>query len=283
MANKDYREIPLKNTTRCFKVTVPKRSDPRVVCSYLVKMVDQQEDFIKERKILEETRHPNIVSYYGYFVSNVSYCLVFEYLSVSLKVCFQRKIWRCPQLVKSVTFQILEALSYLHEHDIIHRDISDSNVMISHHGKVKLIDFDCSKNVSRTGRPETTTGTPGFVCPEILQYDTENYEPRMDVFSLGLLAYLCYYGRSFYYGCRSESELYKHLIYKCGELRVKSDFESRDEQLFHVFLLSSLQIDPKLRLSAVELLQLGWFQEMDALKCKGELYRFTKEQLRKIF
>ena len=279
-------ELGLKGSTRCFKVsiTMPHTEKPEEVekINFLVKQVMQNKDFKREYKLLRRINHENIVRFHGYFVIGNYYCLVLEYMSVPLKKCLKKGLFKFKRLVKSIVFQILQALYYLHKNKIIHRDISDNNIMLTKMGRVKLIDFDSSKDTASTGRPQTTTGTPGFQSPEVLMFDTDNYESRMDIFALGLVAYLCYYGSSFHYDCMNPFDLYKHMVMKIEELGRKRDFASMDERMFHKFLVCCLRVDPKERLRAADLLQLEWFEEMWELVKRGKLYKFTREALRDV-
>lgn len=286
MKEKKGNELNLKGANRCFKVsiTMPKIDNPQEPekISFLVKKVLNNQDFQKERKLLSQIKHTNIVRYFDHFIIGNYHCLVMEYLSFSLKKCLLRGLPQYTLLVKSIIFQILHALHYLHRNDIIHRDISDNNIMLTAGGRVKLIDFDSSKDTGQTGNPVTTTGTPGFQSPEMLLLDSENYESRMDIFALGLVAHLCYYGYSFHYDCPNTLNLYQHILVKIEELKGRRDFASEDERMFHKFLVGCLREDPKDRSRAADLLQLEWFEDMWTLERRGELYRFTRGELRKL-
>lgn len=91
--------------------------------------------------------------------------------------------------------QICNQLLQSHKQRILHRDISDNNVMIDNlmsHGK--LIDFGLSKKIEGQGlfqfESDSYSGTPGFIAPEIAtkkNHDKKIYNEKTDVFSLGFV------------------------------------------------------------------------------------------------
>lgn len=102
--------------------------------------------------------------------------------------------------VTNVLHPILDALSYLHERDIMHRDIKLENILRGRDGKALLTDFGFAIN-SREERPVTRLGTMGYMSKEVLnalvkrdpaEYkDREDlrYGPEADVYAFGVLAY----------------------------------------------------------------------------------------------
>ena len=73
-------------------------------------------------------------------------------------------------LVRSYTRQILVGLAYLHEHQIMHRDIKGANILISNNGIVKLADFGASKRITEMQTAidcKSLKGTPYWMAPEV--------------------------------------------------------------------------------------------------------------------
>jgi serine/threonine protein kinase len=93
--------------------------------------------------------------------------------------------------LKDVFSQILGALSYLHKHNICHRDIKPDNILYDKENKqVKIIDFGVSKNVKLRGRCEkmlTDTGTFYYKAPEM--FTGEGYTEAVDSWAVGILLY----------------------------------------------------------------------------------------------
>ncbi|MGG1876031.1 serine/threonine-protein kinase [Paenibacillus cisolokensis] len=89
--------------------------------------------------------------------------------------------------------QLLEVLSYLHEHDpqVIFRDLKPSNIMLTEQLEVRLIDFGIARSFKQeSGEDTVKLGTVGFAAPE--QYGGRQSDARSDLYGLGaLLLYLC--------------------------------------------------------------------------------------------
>jgi serine/threonine protein kinase len=82
---------------------------------------------------------------------------------------------------------ICTALAHCSAHQVIHRDISPGNIMVSDAGEYKLGDFGISRTVEQNNWLFTRVGTPPFMAPEI--FNAKPYGPGVDIYSLGLVMY----------------------------------------------------------------------------------------------
>jgi serine/threonine protein kinase len=90
----------------------------------------------------------------------------------------------------SIVAQVAEALTFAHEHDVIHRDASPGNVLIRHpDGAAKLTDFGLACRAGEEARRYLgeVAGTYGYMAPEVLRGGAAS--PLSDLYSLGALAY----------------------------------------------------------------------------------------------
>lgn len=88
---------------------------------------------------------------------------------------------------------IARALTAAHAAGLVHRDIKPGNVLLGHHGAIKVTDFGIAEYVSRADANERVFGTPGYMAPEFMSGGQAS--PASDLFSLGVILYECLSGR----------------------------------------------------------------------------------------
>jgi serine/threonine protein kinase len=90
-----------------------------------------------------------------------------------------------------ITIAVLEALEYIHEHGVVHRDMKPENVMIDAHDNVKLIDFgiagDAGARRLTYANLTATLGTPNYISPE--QVKGKRGDGRSDIYAVGVMLY----------------------------------------------------------------------------------------------
>ena len=84
-------------------------------------------------------------------------------------------------------------LHYLQKQKIIHRDLKPSNIMIDNKGYFKVIDFGIATDITGKDYACSTIGTFHYMAPEVIK--GENYNNAIDYWSVGIIAYLLFYGR----------------------------------------------------------------------------------------
>lgn len=166
--------------------------------------------FKDEAIIAANLNHPNIISIYELGKLSGSYYISMEYVNgESLKKVIDRsKILneKIPQnLSLFVVVEIARALQFAHCINVIHRDVSPSNILISYEGKVKLVDFGIAKAehfISVSTRSGILKGKLNYLAPE--QARGEKVDHRTDIFALGIIMYELTTGKDLFTG---ETEL----------------------------------------------------------------------------
>lgn len=145
--------------------------------------------------------HPNIVSLIEYgetshpISKEATYYLIQEFIHGSTldKLLSQAENDRLPEpIIFEITAQILTALAYIHDEDVIHRDLTLKNVMVEKTGQVYLIDFGNSTPIGSQDtelRGLLNVGTAPFYAPP----EMEN-TPERDFYGLAMLIYAMYGG-----------------------------------------------------------------------------------------
>lgn len=101
---------------------------------------------MQEVYILKKIRHCNVVHFYETFETEKYILLVMELCGGGDLLNYVRKRRRLKEdLAKYFFKQIIEALNYIHKKNIVHRDIKLDNILLDHHGNVKIGDFGVSK------------------------------------------------------------------------------------------------------------------------------------------
>lgn len=109
------------------------------------------------------------------------------------------------EVVVKIIKNILSGIMALHDRGYIHRDIDPTNVMITHDGKIKLIDFGICKQITSLNNPDHTLTTFGafigkanYAAPELVRGEVSLQNETTDIYAVGILFYqLCTGGLPF--------------------------------------------------------------------------------------
>ena len=169
--------------------------------------------FLDEARLSAHLSHSNVVSVFDIGVGDDTYFIVMEYVDgADLKavVEYQTKMGRKTPVEAAVFLgaRICQGLAYAHELktsegkplQIVHRDITPANVLITKFGEVKIVDFGLAKASSQLAGSDAGVikGKFGYLAPEtVLEKPVDN---RVDIFSLGIILWEILAGRRLFLG-----------------------------------------------------------------------------------
>ncbi|XP_012294965.1 STE20-like serine/threonine-protein kinase isoform X2 [Aotus nancymaae] len=156
------------------------------------KSEEELEDYMVEIDILASCDHPNIVKLLDAFYYENNLWILIEFCAGGAVDAVMLELERplTESQIQVVCKQTLDALNYLHDNKIIHRDLKAGNILFTLDGDIKLADFGVSaKNTRTIQRRDSFIGTPYWMAPEVVMCETSKdrpYDYKADVWSLGI-------------------------------------------------------------------------------------------------
>ncbi|XP_028821353.1 serine/threonine-protein kinase SIK2 isoform X2 [Denticeps clupeoides] len=223
------------------------------------------EKIYREVKIMKMLDHPHIIKLYQVMeTKNMLYLVteyakngeIFDYLANHGRLSepeARRKFW-----------QILSAVEYCHNCNIVHRDLKAENLLLDVHMNIKIADFGFA-NFFRHGEPLATwCGSPPYAAPEV--FEGQQYEgPQLDIWSMGVVLYVLVCGALPFDG--PSLPILRQRVLE-GRFRIPYFMTEDCEHLIRRMLV----LDPSKRLSLSQIKEHRWMA-MDAPVQRPLLYQ----------
>ena len=223
--------------------------------------------FLDEARIAANLNHPNIAQIFDLGHSKSGHFIAMEYArGVDLRRICAQGIAESNFLPLShalkIMIEVCNALAYAHEHknasgapaQIVHRDVSPTNILVTYDGNIKLVDFGIAKaahkaTVTRIGQIK---GKFGYMSPE--QARGEPLDHRTDIFAVGINLYEITLGRRLF---RGESEVAMlEAIERCY-VTPPREHEPRYPEKLEAIIMKALARRPEERYSNARALQMA--------------------------
>ncbi|KAK8522245.1 hypothetical protein V6N13_115220 [Hibiscus sabdariffa] len=148
---------------------------------------DLQKEFAQEVFIMRKVRHKNVVQFIGACTKPPNLCIITEFMSGGSVYDYLHKhkgVFKLPTLLK-VAIDVSKGMNYLHQNDIIHRDLKAANLLMDENEAVKVADFGVARVKAQSGVMTAETGTYRWMAPEVIEH--KPYDHKADVFSFGIV------------------------------------------------------------------------------------------------
>jgi len=226
------------------------------------KSIQESKYINNEISILLDTNHPNIIKLFEIKETKDKIILVKEYCNGgTLQNFLEKNIPLSEEIVQFLMKQIIDAIKYLHNKKIVHRDLILSNIMINYEdendrinnniikSKIKIIEFELARYLQKGKLSEVWEGPVLTVDPIFLfkkkgipEYKNAGLDEKADIWSLGILFYQLLVGKN-PFETGNIDELVEKI--KNGDYYVPTTLSKEAIS----FLNCMLQLDPKKRKS----------------------------------
>ncbi|KAI9199974.1 hypothetical protein LWI28_000959 [Acer negundo] len=146
-----------------------------------------EDEFAQEVAILREVQHRNIVRFIGACTKSPHLCIVTEYMPKGSLYDYLHKNHNVLKLSQLLRFavDVCRGMEYLHQNNIIHRDLKTANLLMDTNNGVKVADFGVARFQNQGGVMTAETGTYRWMAPEVINH--QPYDQKADVFSFAIV------------------------------------------------------------------------------------------------
>ncbi|KAK2466884.1 hypothetical protein APHAL10511_001142 [Amanita phalloides] len=217
----------------------------------------------REIELLKNLQHENIVQYLYSSIEEDHLNIFLEYVPGGSVTALLRSYGAFEEpLVKNFVRQILEGLNYLHERDIMHRDIKGANILVDNKSGIKISDFGISKKVNTNllapNKIHRTSlqGSVFWMAPEVVKQS--GHTKKADIWSVGCLVVEMLTGEHPWAQLTQMQAIFK--IGSSEKPSIPSDISPEAQD----FLRRTFELDYEARPSASELLRHPWIGKQSA-------------------
>ncbi|KAK4879314.1 hypothetical protein RN001_007460 [Aquatica leii] len=220
----------------------------KIVSKKLMAKQNQRDKMTQEINIHRSLSHKNIVGFHGFFEDSLNVYIILELCRRrSMMELHKRRMTLTEPETRFYIKQIISGVYYLHNNQIIHRDLKLGNLFLNDDLQVKIGDFGLAARIEFEGETKKTLcGTPNYIAPEILNKKGHSFE--VDIWSIGCIMYTLLLGKP-PFETNSLKETYSR-IKKCNYKLAPTISEAARKMI-----MTMLQSEPKLRPKVQQLAQ----------------------------
>ncbi|CAK9861760.1 unnamed protein product [Sphagnum jensenii] len=212
----------------------------------------------QEKSILQRLSYPFIVNLIGCCQDDKCIHLVLEYICGGEFFTYLRSSGRFDEhTTRFYASQVLLAFEYLHNMDIVYRDLKPENLLLDERGDIRITDFGFAKEIDR--RTFTLCGTPDYLAPEIIL--NKGHGKPVDWWTFGVLIYEMLAGYPPFYDDDSVGTYQKILA---GKVNYPGHFSKNAKDLLRRLLVADLTKRLGCLKGGIKEIKMhAWFQTVD--------------------
>ena len=221
------------------------------------------ETFLREVRLSRKVAHKNVVRVHDVGQSGGIHYITMEFIQGCDLNQYIFDNWGIgyDELI-TLFMQVAQALHAAHQIGIVHRDVKPQNIMITWEGVVKVADFGIASAAGAMlkSTSELSIGTPDYMAPETAQAGCNLADPRIDVYSLGVVMYEAFTGVLPFEGKTLMEKIQLHLE---GKVRPPTELNPEFPQALEHVIMTAMRRQPS-----------GRFQDMDEVLMALRRLRF---------
>lgn len=197
---------------------------------FLVSNPDSFKRFRNEAHLSARISHPNVATLFNFQAAEDTHFIVMEFVNGQALDDILKLQGRLPEKeAAKIILQVLEGLGAAHELGIMHRDLKPGNIMITHRGFVKLMDFGIARleNTERMTRQNSVIGTLEYLSPELVKGGAPS--KASDLYAVGVMFYEMLSGQSLFSG---DSEA--AVMYQIAHEKIKVQLPGTNKRLIQI-------------------------------------------------
>jgi len=200
-----------------------------------IKMRNEQQHIMAERNVLKSNvNHPFLVSLHFSFQTKDKLYFILDYVNGGeLFTHLQREKNFSESRARFYAAEIGCALGYLHQNNIIYRDLKPENLLLDRYGHIVMTDFGlCKQGIALKDTTSTFCGTPEYLAPEVIQ--KKAYDKTVDWWCLGSVLYEMLFGLPPFYS-KNQKEMYDRILHQPLSISSMASPHSKDilKKLLH--------------------------------------------------